>query len=431
MQNANGPRVVVTGCGLISPLGSGVTDFWAAATAGRSGIDRISRFGTDALPVRFAGEIKEFDARAYMPNKFARRIDRHAQFAIAAAQQAVDQAGLKVDEELAPRTAVLVGSGYGAGQFTHQAVLDLRDHGVRGMTPYLASGGGLDSSSTEIATRFGTRGLSAGVATACATGSTCIGDGMRLIRHGYADVVIAGGADDAVNPVDVAAAANAGALSRQEGPASSRPFDKDRDGFVIASGAGVVVLESAGHARRRGAVPLAEIAGYGATTDAFHATQPHPEGLGAREAMAGALADAGITPADVDYICAHGTSTRLNDAVESRAIRTVFGDLAPRVPISSLKSMTGHMIGAAGAVEAIASIQAIRTGILPPTVNCDEPEDTGLDFVPHTARHRSTRTVLSNSFGFGGHNAVLVIRAADAATGTDAAGAGTGTEVRR
>ncbi|WP_424890425.1 beta-ketoacyl-ACP synthase II [Streptomyces sp. XH2] len=404
-------RVVVTGTGVISPVGHTAPEFWAALTEGRSGIRRISRYDADALPTPLAGEVVGFEPRAYMPNRTARRLDRFAQFALAAALEAMDQAGLEIGEELAPRTAVLVGSGYGPGQMTQTGVLDLDRGGRRAMTPYLASGGSMDSAAAEIAGHFGARGPSGAMVTACATGATTIGDGLRLIRHGYADVVIAGGSDDAVNPLDLAAAANVGALSRSTDPArASRPFDRARDGFVMGAGAGVVVLESAGHAERRGAAILAELAGYGVTTDAYHSTHPHPEGIAAKRAMTDALADAGLRPEDIDYICAHGTSTPLNDSIESAAVREVFGEHAPRVPVSSVKSMTGHMIGAAGAVELIATVQAIRTGLLPPTVNCDDPEDPGLDYVPHRARPWRTRIAMSNSFGFGGHNAVLVAR---------------------
>ncbi|NJP53844.1 beta-ketoacyl-ACP synthase II [Streptomyces sp. SBST2-5] len=405
-------RVVVTGVGTVSPIGGTVDEFWASATAGRSGIRPITRYDASELPTRFAGEIVDFDPRQYMPNKVGRRLDRYAQFALAAALQAVDQAALKPDEELAARTAVLVGSGYGPGQLMRTAVHDLRDHGRRRMTPYLASSGSLDSAAGEIASHIGARGPSGATATACATGATCVGDALRLIRHGYADVAVAGGADDAVNPLDLAAAANAGALSRRDDAPhlASRPFDRDRDGFVMGAGAGILVLEEAEHARRRGATILAEVAGYGATTDAYHSTHPRPDGAAARRAMTDALADAGLRPEQIDHISAHGTGTRLNDRIESAAVRAVFGDHAPRVPISSLKSMTGHMIGAAGAVELIAAIQTIRTGIVPPTLNCDDPEDPGLDYVPHRARAHTVRAVLSNSFGFGGHNAVLVVR---------------------
>uniref|UniRef100_A0AAU2V8W3 3-oxoacyl-[acyl-carrier-protein] synthase 2 n=1 Tax=Streptomyces sp. NBC_00003 TaxID=2903608 RepID=A0AAU2V8W3_9ACTN len=414
-------RVVVTGLGVISPVGNTTHDFWTALTEGRSGIKRITRYDADSLPTPLAGEVTGFDPRAYMPNRTARRLDRFAQFGLAAALEAMDGAKLEIGEEAAPRTAVLVGSGYGPGQMTLAGVRALDRGGRRTMTPYLAAGGSVDSASTEIAGHIGARGPSGAMVAACATGATAIGDALRLIRHGYADVVVAGGSDDAVNPLDLAAAANVGALSRSTDPArASRPFDRARDGFVMGAGAGVVVLESAEHAERRGAEILAEVAGYGVTTDAYHSTHPHPEGIAVKRAMVDALADAGARPEDIDYISAHGTSTELNDRIESAAIRDVFGDHAPRVPISSLKSMTGHMIGAAGAVELIATVQAVRTGVLPPTLNCDDPEDSGLDYVPHRARRHPVRTALSNSFGFGGHNAVLVVRAwAPATTSAD------------
>ncbi|MER7402475.1 beta-ketoacyl-ACP synthase II [Streptomyces sp. NPDC000070] len=411
----DGRRVVITGCGVISPIGHGVEEFWAAATAGTSGIRAITGFDTALLPTRFAGQITGFDPRAHMPNRVARRLDRFAQFALAAAEEAVLQAKLDLSaglDGLAGRTAVLLGSGYGPGQLVQAAAFDLRERGRRRMNPYLATGGALDSAAGEIAVRFGARGMSGATATACATGATCVGDAMRMIRHGYADVVIAGGADDAVNPLDLSAAANAGALSRRDDEPElvSRPFDRDRDGFVMGAGAGVLVLEAEEIARARGAEVLAEVAGYGATTDAYHSTHPHPEGASARRAMLDALADAGLGAEDVDHISAHGTGTPLNDRIESAAVRAVLGERAPQVPISSLKSMTGHMIGAAGAVELIAAVQTLRTGVIPPTLNCDDPEDRDLDYVPHRARRHPAQVIMSNSFGFGGHNAVLVLR---------------------
>ncbi|WP_369272594.1 beta-ketoacyl-ACP synthase II [Streptomyces sp. R11] len=416
-MTATGPRhgdrrVVITGCGVISPIGHSVEEFWAAAAAGTSGIRAITGFDESLLPTRFAGQVTGFDPRAHMPNRVARRLDRFAQFALAAAEEAVRQAALDLTGGLAERTAVLLGSGYGPGSLVQAAAFDLRERGRRRMNPYLATGGALDSAAGEIAVRFGARAMSGATATACATGATCVGDAMRMIRHGYADVVIAGGADDAVNPLDLSAAANAGALSRRDDAPElvSRPFDRARDGFVMGAGAGVLVLEAEEVALARGATVLAEVAGYGATTDAYHSTHPHPEGAAARRAMTDALADAGLAPQDVDHISAHGTGTPLNDRIESAAIRAVLGEHALRVPISSLKSMTGHMIGAAGAVELIAAVQTLRTGVVPPTLNCDDPEDRDLDYVPHRARRHPTQVIMSNSFGFGGHNAVLVVR---------------------
>ncbi len=413
-----GRRVVITGTGVISPIGLTTREFWDALVAGRSGIRVISRYDPDTLPTRFAGEVVDFDARTYMPNRVGRRLDRFAQFALAAAMQAVQEAGLTVTEDLAPRTAVVVGTGYGAGHFTRDAVLTLRDSGRRRMNAYFASAGSSDSATVEIASWLGARGPSGAMVAACATGAMCIGDAMRLIRHGYADVVVAGGSDDAVNPLDLATSANIGALSRRTDrpERASRPFDRERDGFVMGAGAGVVVLEAEEHAIRRGATVLGELAGYGVTTDAYHSTHPHPDGRDVRRAMTEALADAVLRPEDVDHISAHGTSTLLNDRIESGAIREVFGERAPAIPISSVKSMTGHMIGAAGAVELIAALQTVRTGVVPPTINCDDPEDPELDYVPHRARRHDARVVISNSFGFGGHNAVLVVREA---RGTD------------
>lgn len=410
-EDAGRRRVVITGCGAITPVGLDTAQFWAALLAGRSGIAPITAFDAADLPTRFAGEVREFDPGEYMPSPAARRLSRFAQFAIAAALQAVEEAKLEVDEQLAHRVAVLVGSGYGANQLVHDAIATLQERGPRAITPYLAYTGSIDNASGEVATRLGATGPSGAIVTACATGSTCIGEGLRLIQHGTADVVIAGGADDAVTRLDMAAGASARALSRRndEPERASRPFDRDRDGFVMGAGAGVVVLEEAGRALHRGAHILAELVGYGASTDAYHPTAPHPEGLGAKRAMRLALDDAALDPSDVDYINAHGTSTVLNDRTETEAIRTVFGDTAPGIPISSVKSMTGHMIGAAGAVELIATIHAIRSGVVPPTINCDDPEDPGLNYVPHHAQEHDVEVALSNSFGFAGHNAALVV----------------------
>lgn len=405
-------RVVVTGCGVISPVGHDTATFWASLVDGRSGIGRITRFDPSDLPVTIAGEVRDFDPEAYMPRTVSRRIDRFAQYALAAAVEAVESAKLDITDEMAPRVGVIIGSGYGPGSLIQAAARTLAERGPRRVGAYLAAAGAADSAAGEIAFRFGACGPSGAVSTACASGATAIGDAMRMIEFGHADVVIAGGADDPLTPLDIAAAAIAGALARRndEPERASRPFDRDRTGFVLAAGAGVVVLEEAEHAQRRGAPILGEILGYGASTDVHHLTAPHPEGKAAQRAMRAALADAGIAPDEIDYINAHATGTRRGDSIECAAIRAVFGAHATRIPISSTKSVTGHMIGAAGAVELIATLQAIRTCVVPPTINCDDPEDPELDHVPHRARQWPVRTAMSNSFGFSGHNAVLVVR---------------------
>jgi 3-oxoacyl-[acyl-carrier-protein] synthase II len=347
-----------------------------------------------------------------MPHKVARRIDPSAQYGLAAAMQAVHDARLEVDDELAPRVGVYVGCSVGAAQTTYDTTLKLEERGARAVSPFFFATSGGESVTDEIALWLGACGPSASLATACASGATCIGEAMRLIRYGVTDVMIAGGAEAPVTRLNIAAAAACRALSRRnDDPVlACRPFDKGRDGFVMGAGAGIVVLEEAEHARRRGARILAELVGYGATTDAYHLTAPHPEGLGTKRAMRMALDSAGLAPADVDYVNAHGTSTELNDRTEIAATREVLGAHATRIPISSTKSMTGHLISGAGAIELVASVQAIRTGVVPPTLNCEDPEDGELNFVPNVAQEWNTNVAMSNSFGFGGHNAVLIVR---------------------
>ncbi|MFC5751229.1 beta-ketoacyl-ACP synthase II [Actinomadura rugatobispora] len=405
-------RVAITGTGVITPVGLSVERWWAALLAGRSGVGPITGFDATGLPVRIAAEVHGFAPAEHWPREVSRRLDRSVLFALAATEEAVAQAGLEIGPGLAERTAVLVGSCDGPDRFITESQRRLHDHGYRKIPPYYAATSGQGIATNQIALWLGAGGPSAAINTACATGATSIGEGMRLIRYGVADVVIAGGCEDSIGPLNVASAAIAGALTRRndEPERASRPFDRERSGFVMGAGAGVVVLEESEHARRRGATILAELAGYGATTDAYHLTAPHPEGLGAQRAMRLALADAGVRPDEVDYINAHGTSTVLNDRVELAAIRAVFGERAARTPISSIKSMLGHMIGAAGAVELVAAVQSLVTGMLPPTVNCDDPEDPEIDFVPHVPRRHDPEVVMSDSFGFGGHNAVLVAR---------------------
>lgn len=408
-------RVVITGQGVVTPIGHSVSDFWESLLQGRSGVGRITQFDASDLPVQIAGEVKGFEPTDYMPRTVSRRVDRFAQFAVAAAMQALDDAKLVINGGNSDRIGVLVGSGYGATGLLQNTALQLESRGVRSIAPWVSAASAIDSAAGEIALRLGATGPSGAVSTACASGTTSIGQAMRLIQHGEADVIFAGGSDNAVTSVDIASGATTRALSRRnDSPESaSRPFDSDRDGFVMSGGAGILVLESLEHAMDRGAPILAEVIGYGETSDAHHPTAPHPEGRGAQRAMRLAMADAGVEPGEVDYINAHGTSTLLNDRTESAAIRQVFGDHAPKLAISSVKSMTGHMIGAAGSVELIATVQAIRNGVVPPTINCHNPEDPGLNYVPHVPQERKTVVAMSNSFGFAGHNAVVVVRAVD------------------
>ncbi|MFJ5294862.1 beta-ketoacyl-ACP synthase II [Streptomyces sp. NPDC088348] len=407
-------RVMVTGYGAVTPLGHSADETWTAMLAGRSGIDTVHTIDVTGLGVRIGGQVRGFVPGRYMPPKVSRRADPYAQYALAAALEACEHAGLVLDDRLAPRVAVIIGSGYGPVGSIYRAANTLRDKGPRAISPFTQVTTAMDSAAGEISMRLGTQGPSRAQSTACASGADAVGAGMRMISHGEADIVLAGGADACVTTVDLAGSGNARALSRRndEPTAACRPFDTRRDGFVMSEGAAVVVLEAAEVAVRRGAAALAELTGYGASSDAHHWTAPHPEGRGACLAVEAALRDAGITGADIDYVNAHGTGTLLNDATETAVLRKVLGDRVTRIPVSSTKSMTGHMIGAAGVVELVASIQALRTGDVPPTINCDEPIDPDINFVPHrTQHHEHLRTALSNSFGFGGHNAALVVRA--------------------
>ncbi|MFD7339113.1 beta-ketoacyl-ACP synthase II [Streptomyces violascens] len=410
----SGREVMVTGYGAVTPLGHSVAETWTAMLAGHSGIDTVDAIDVTGLGVRIGGQVRGFTPGRYMPTPVSRRADPYAQYALAAALEACEHAGLVVDERLAPRVAVIIGSGYGPVGSIYRAANTLRDKGPRAISPFAQVTTAMDSAAGEISMRLGTQGPSRAQSTACASGADAVGAGMRMISHGEADVVLVGGADACVTAVDLAGSGNARALSRRndDPTAACRPFDVHRDGFVMSEGAAVVVLEAAEVADRRGATALAELAGYGASSDAHHWTAPHPEGRGACLAVEAALRDAGITGSDVDYVNAHGTGTQLNDATETAVLRKVLGDRVTRIPVSSTKSMTGHMIGAAGAVELMASIQALRTGDVPPTINCDEPIDPDINFVPHQAQHHERmRIALSNSFGFGGHNAALVVRA--------------------
>ncbi|WHT18320.1 beta-ketoacyl-ACP synthase II [Crossiella sp. CA-258035] len=406
------PRVVVTGWGAISPVGLTAEDTWAAFMAGRSGIARITTFDAEPFPTQIAGEVKGFVAEDHMPRKLSRRMDLFAQYGVAASIQAVESAKLTIDSELAPRTGVLLGTGYGAMKYMQDSVKLLQEKGGRAVGAYQAITGAHDSPTGEVSLMFGAAGPTLAISAACATGTDAIGTATRWIQYGEADVVIAGGTEMSVTPLDIASSSNARALSRRndDPERASRPFDAERDGFIMAAGAGVVVLESLDHALRRGAPILAEVAGYAATSDAHHWTAPHPEAAGAVRAMSRALADAGITPEQIDYINAHGTSTELNDKTETFAIRQVLGEHATKIPVSSTKSMTGHMIGAAGAVELIACGFAMRTGIVPPTMNLHQPLDAEMNFVANAPQEHEVRYAMSNSFGFGGHNAVLVAK---------------------
>ncbi len=413
-SNTNGPRrVVITGMGMLTPLGLDMASTWESLVAGRSGIANITLFDASALETRFAGEVKGFDPTAYINRKDARRMDRFAQLAVAASIQAVKDSGLQIDASNQDGIGVIIGSGVGGLGTLYEQTKILLEKGPDRVSPFLAPMMIADMAAAQVSIALGVRGPNYCTTSACSSGSDGIGAAYDLVRHSEVDVMIAGGTESIINPLGVTAFSALKALStRNDAPQqASRPFDIDRDGFVIAEGAASLVLEDLDHARRRGARIMAELIGYGATADSFHVTQPLEDGSGAAKAMQLAIRRAGIQPSEVDYINAHGTATPLNDVMETRAIKTALGESARKVAISSTKSMTGHMIGAAGAAEAAFSILSIMHGIMPPTINLAKPDpECDLDYVPNVARKADVRTVLSNSFGFGGHNSVLIFR---------------------
>ncbi|MGB4996350.1 MAG: beta-ketoacyl-ACP synthase II, partial [Nitrospira sp.] len=400
------------GLGLVTPLGTGVEKTWKALCAGESGIGRITRFDPTGYDAQIAGEVKDFDPAQFIEKKEIKKMDTFIHYAVGASQLAVDDAKLKVAPEEATRVGVYIGSGIGGlGSIEHYHDV-LREKGPGRVSPFFIPMTIINLASGQVAIRVGAKGPNSCAVTACATGNHCIGDAYRLIQRDDADVMIAGGAEAAITPLGVAGFASAKALSfRNDDPTkASRPFDKDRDGFVLGEGAGVVVLEELEHARARGARIYAEVIGYAMNSDAYHITAPPEEGEGAVRCMEMALKDAGVAKTDIGYINAHGTST-MADAIETKAIKHVFGEQAYRIPVSSTKSMTGHLLGAAGGIEAVFSILALHHGILPPTINLDHPDPAcDLDYVPNTARSVQTQVVLSNSFGFGGVNACLLFR---------------------
>ena len=404
-------RVVVTGMGCISPVGNNVADTWKSLLEGRSGAALITKFDTSQHKTKFAAEVKGFDGVALFGTRDARKMDRFTQFALATTMEALAQSGLKVDENNRDRIGVVVGTGIGGITTLIEQADIMRERGPDRVSPFLVPMMISDSAAGMLAIRFGVRGPNMALATACASGNNAIGEALEMIRRGAADVMIAGASEAALIPVAMAGMNVMTALStRNDDPESaSRPFDKDRDGFLMGEGAGMLILESFEHAQRRGAKILAEITGYGTTDDAHHISAPAENGAGAAMSMKLAIENAGLTLDDIDYINAHGTSTPLNDKSETAAIKTVFGEQSYQIPISSTKSMTGHLLGASGAVEATICIMAMRDEILPPTINYQTQDpDCDLDYVPNQPRKASPRNVMSNSFGFGGHNATLV-----------------------
>ena len=401
--------------GAVTPLGNDVPTLWRNLLAGTSVAKTITdRFDTTGFRTRFACEVADFDPVAYMDAKEARRTDRAIQFALATSAQAIEQAGLQAEGDLADEIGVLIGTGIGGLSSLDEAGRVLHSEGPDRVSPMTAVNMLPDMASGQVAIRYGLRGVNFCVISACATGTNAVGEAAEIIKRGDALAMVVGGTEAPVTALALAAFHRTGSLStRNDDPAhASRPFDLNRDGFVVGEGAGGLVLERLDFALERGAVPLAEVAGYGNAADAYHVSAPEPEGRGAASSMRRAMAKAGIEPGDIDYINAHGTSTPLNDRSETLAIKRALGDDAYRIPISSTKSMTGHMLGAAGVVEAVICVQAMTEGVIPPTINYENLDpDCDLDYVPNQARRVAVRTAMSNSFGFGGHNATIILRA--------------------
>jgi 3-oxoacyl-[acyl-carrier-protein] synthase II len=407
-------RIVVTGIGVVSPVGVGKTDYWNSLVSGVSGIGRITHFDPTDFDVQIAAEVKDFDVTKWIDRKESRRMDRFVHFGVAAALDAIEDAGLKITSANAERVGVLVGSGIGGLKTLEEQVKVLVENGPSKISPFLIPMMIADMASGHISIITGAKGPNSTVVTACATGAHALGDSLEIIRRGAADVMICGGTEAAVTRVGVAGFGNMKAMTSKynDNPTkASRPFEAGRDGFVIGEGAGVVVLESLEHAEARGAHIYCELAGYGMSGDAYHMTQPAAGGEGVARAMVAALKDADVQPELVGYINAHGTSTPLNDKNETAALKSVFGDHAYKLSISSTKSMTGHLLGGAGGIEAVAAALAIHSGVLPPTINYDTPDpDCDLDYIPNVARTQQVEVAVSNNSGFGGHNAVIVMR---------------------
>lgn len=408
-------RVVITGLGLVTPVGNAVEESWRNILAGKSGIAPISHFDASDLPVRFCGAIKDLDLDECIPKKEQKKMDPFIHYGLVAGMQAVKDAGLDVEQGgVNPHdVGVAIGSGIGGLPGIEKGTMTLLNHGPRRISPFYVPSNIINMISGHLSIRCGFKGPNFAIVTACATGTHNIGSAARLIAHGEAEVMVAGGAEMSSTPTGMAGFANARALSaRNEAPeAASRPWDQDRDGFVLSDGAGVVALEELEHARGRGARIYAELAGYGMSGDAWHITAPSEDGEGAVRCMMKALNDAGVAPEQVDYVNAHGTSTPAGDVIESDALKRVFGDHARRLPVSSTKSMVGHMLGAAGSVEAIYCVLALRDQAVPPTINLDQPDPAcDLDYIPHEARDLKIDCVLSNSFGFGGTNGCVVLK---------------------
>lgn len=405
-------RVVITGLGAITPVGNDVNTFWNNIKNGVCGIDSIKAFDTENFKVKLAAEVKDFDPSQYIEKKEVKRMEKFCQFAVASAVQAVEDSKLDVENIDKERFGVIVGSGIGGIGTIEKEQTKFLEKGPNRVQPLFIPIIISNMAAGNIAIRFGAQGVSTTVVTACATGTNSIGEAYRAIQNDLADIMIAGGTEASITPLSIAGFTSLTALSKSDDPKrASIPFDKERDGFVMGEGAGIVVLESLEHAQKRGATIYAEVVGYGSTCDAYHITAPDSEGKGAARAMELAIKEAGITKEEISYINAHGTSTPINDRVETAAIKRVFGDLAKNIPVSSTKSMTGHLLGAAGAIEAIACVKALGEGFIPPTVGYKvQDEECDLDYVPNEGRNVDVKYAMSNSLGFGGHNAVILLK---------------------
>ncbi len=409
----NKKRVVITGMGVVSPVGSSVEKFWKALLAGQSGIRPVTHFDASTFDSRINGDVIDYDPLQHFSTKDARNLSRFIQLGVVAANQAVAQAKLDIKNMDPYRAGVVIGSGIGSIATAEEEFEKYLTKGASRISPFFITRMIINEAAGQVSINTGAMGPCLAIATACATANNCIGEGMRMIQAGEVDVVIAGGTESATSKLGLGGFCALKALSKHndDPTKASRPFDLNRDGFVMGEGAGIVILESLEFAKGRGAHVLAELAGYGRTADAYHITAPHEEGLGATKAMEMALRDAGLQPQDISYINAHGTSTKLNDQIETLAIKKVFGDYAKKVPVSSTKSMTGHLLGAAGGIELIACIMSIADNMVHPTINYETPDPAcDLDYVPNTARAVQVETALSNSLGFGGHNATLIVK---------------------
>lgn len=407
-------RVVVTGLGMVTPLGTGVRNNWEAACAGKSGIGPITKFDATPFPCRIAGEARDFRSQDWLDKQQVRRLDLFVHFAMASARMAMEESGLRIDDSNRHRVGCLTGSGLGGLTMLENYHKTLLEKGPDRISPFFIPGMIANMAPGQIAIEFGAKGPNLSIETACAASSHALGESFRLIREGRVDAMITGGSEAVITPLALGGFCSMRALSvRNEEPEkASRPFDLNRDGFVMGEGAGLLILEEMNHALERGARILAEVAGYGLSADAYHMTAPDPEGVGAALCMSGAVRDAGLRPEEIDYINAHGTSTKLNDESEVRAIKSVFGEHAPKLAVSSTKSMTGHLLGGAGGIEAIFTVLTILKGVILPTINYETPDpECDLDFVPNAARKANVRAAMSNSFGFGGTNASLVFKA--------------------